>query len=164
LILVLDGIPIAGANLMRPIFRCVVLSVMLSSGPLALAREPMPWVFRAPPAEGYEITLNSIEPAPGTPLKRGSEVEFVASVTYRMTVANEGVVVLVCQDEKNRPVTEMGKQLVEKVSGSSGAVTLRQRVTIPKKAKEIRVFIPIVPAGLTETTGEITVRYPVVKP
>ena len=149
---------------MRPILRCVILSVVLASGPLAYGREALPWVFKAPPAEGYEVTLNSIEPAPGTPLTRGSEVEIVASVTYRMTVAIDGVVVLVCQDEKNRPVTEMGKQLVEKVSGPTGVVTLRQRVTVPKKAKEIRVFIPIVPAGLTETTGEITVRYPIVKP
>jgi hypothetical protein len=148
---------------MQPSLRCFLLLSCVTAGAPALAQQEAPWVFNAPAAEGYSITLSSIDPAPGTPLVRGAEVVVTASITYQMSVADQGVVVFVCQDEKNRPVTELGKQLIEKVTAPSETVTLTQRLTVPKKAKEIRVFIPLVPAGLTETTGEITVRYPVVK-
>jgi hypothetical protein len=49
------------------------------------------------------------------------------------------------------------------VSSTSGAATLKQRLTIPRDAKEVRLFVPLIPDGLTNTTGEITIRYPVVK-
>jgi len=140
-----------------------LIALLTSLACTANAGDSMPWAFNAPAAEGYSITLGSIEPAPGTPLVRGSEVVITASVTYTLSVANHGVVVLVPQDDENRPVASDGKQVSQAVSGPSGSLVLKQTLTIPRNAKEIRLFIPLVPDGISTTTGEITVRYPVVK-
>jgi hypothetical protein len=37
-------------------------------------------------------------------------------------------------------------------------------VSIPVDARELRLFVPLVPEGLTNTKGEVTIRYPVRKP
>jgi hypothetical protein len=165
LILVLGGIFAVRATFMEPQiprFLTAPLIALVAIGGPALAREARQWAFNAPPAKGYGITLNSIDPAPGTPLTRGSEVTITASVTYQMSVANQGRVVLVCQERRNRCITETGKQVTQTVMAPSGTATLTQKVTIPTEGKEIRIFIPLVPAGLTRTTGEVTVRYPLV--
>lgn len=131
--------------------------------PITHAADTLPWVFNAPSAEGYSINLITIDPAPGTPLVRGTAVTITASVTYTLKVANHGVVVLVPQDEKNRAVVTAGKQVNQEVSAPSGTLALKQTLTVPSDAKEIRLFIPLVPDGIANTTGEITVRYPVVE-
>jgi hypothetical protein len=41
--------------------------------------------------------------------------------------------------------------------------SLEQTVMIPPRAHEVRLFIPLVPYGIANTSGEITLRYPVVK-
>jgi hypothetical protein len=54
-------------------------------------------------------------------------------------------------------------QVSQEVSSADGMVSLEQTVTIPARAKELRLFIPLVPDGLIQTTGEVTLRYPIVK-
>ena len=44
------------------------------------------------------------------------------------------------------------------VSYPQGSVTLTDTVTVPKRAKELRLFVPLVPKGLEETNGEVTIR------
>jgi hypothetical protein len=120
-----------------------------------------PWAFNAPRAEGYRIDLVSAEPPPGTPLLRGASVPFKVTVSYSLDVAPHGAVILVFQDESNKVVTgERGQTTVE-VQKGNGVVTLADTVVVPSDANELRLFIPIVPDGLTTTTGEITLRYPI---
>ena len=146
----------------KPIFS-LVIATFLGLASVTYASDDMPWVFNAPAADGYSITLESIEPAPGTPLVRGSEMSIVASVTYTLRIADHGVVILVPQDEKNHPIGSGAKQVSQAVSAPSGTLVLRQTLTVPRYTKEIRLFIPLVPDGMSNTTGEVTVRYPVVK-
>ena len=49
------------------------------------------------------------------------------------------------------------------VSEPEGSVTLTDTVVVPKRAKELRLFVPLIPEGLQETHGEVTIRYPVKK-
>jgi hypothetical protein len=141
----------------------LMIANLFSLASASYAGGEMPWVFNAPAADGYSIALESIEPAPGTPLVRGSEVSISASVTYTLSIADHGLVILVPQDEKNRAIGSGTKQVSQPVSAPSGALVLKQTLTVPLNAKEIRLFIPLVPDGISNTKGEITVRYPVVK-
>jgi len=50
------------------------------------------------------------------------------------------------------------------VAKGKGTVTLAQSFIVPSGSNEIRLFIPLVPKGLTDTSGEIVVRYPVIEP
>ena len=142
----------------------VGLSVALGSAVSATAADgSLPWAFNAPAAEGYSIKLVSVEPTPGTPLVRGAKVSFKVSVSYSMAIAKHGKIVLVFQDEKNGPIKSETSQVSQEVSGPDGVASLQQTVTVPPRAHEVRLFIPFVPDGIANTTGEVTLRYPVVK-
>ena len=78
-----------------------------------------------------------------------------------MSIAPHGLIILVFQDEKNGRVASEPAQVSQEVSGPGGTVVLRQTVTIPAHAKELRLFVPLVPDGLTNTSGEVTLRYPI---
>jgi len=145
--------------------RSVAMAMLLcvSSGNSAGADESLPWVFNAPEAKGYSIKLDAVDPAPGTPLVRGSKVTITVTVTYAMSIAAHGVIILVPQDEGTRPASPGTPQVKQEVSASNGSTTLKQQLVVPKDAKELRVFVPLVPDGLTNTTGEITIRYPIVR-
>lgn len=132
------------------------------SGALAEDQPDLPWVFNAPRADGYTIDLVEVQPTPGKPLLTGDSVEFKVRVKYTLSVASHGLIVLVFQDDKNRSATPT--QLKLRVDKPAGEVTLSDRVAIPADANELRLFIPLVPEGLTSTTGEVTIRYPVRKP
>ena len=125
--------------------------------------DDLPWLFNAPRADGYTIDLVDIQPAPGTPLVAGESVEFRVKVKYAMSIASHGSIVLVFQDEKNRSAKSTGGQVNQQVDSPGGEATLSDRITIPLGGKELRLFIPLVPDGLVNTTGEVTVRYPIKK-
>ena len=125
--------------------------------------EELPWVFNAPRAEGYTIDLEAIDPAPGTPLVRGATVTFKVTLSYELEIAPHGVIILVFQDEKNRGVSGDRPQTMSEVTEGKGSVTLIDTVVVPAKAKELRLFIPLMPDGIATTTGEVTLRYPIVK-
>jgi hypothetical protein len=147
---------------MNPKIRIATIALLTILGPISISRaDGLPWAFYAPRAEGYTIELVSIEPAPGTPLIRGSEVTITASMTYKLTIAPRGTITFVPQDERNRPVGPPDARAQQVVEAPQGALTLQQTLTIPRNAKELRLFIPLFPDGLTKTTGEITVRYPI---
>jgi hypothetical protein len=120
-----------------------------------------PWAFNAPRAEGYRIDLVSAEPPPGTPLLRGASVPFRITVSYSLEAAAHGTVILVFQDESNKIVTGKREQATAEAEKGNGTVTLADEVIVPSDASELRLFIPIMPDGLTATTGEITLRYPI---
>ena len=45
-----------------------------------------------------------------------------------------------------------------------GSATLTQSFVVPAGSNEVRLFIPLVPSGITHTTGELVIRYPVTDP
>ncbi|HEX3912723.1 MAG TPA: hypothetical protein VHW71_04385 [Steroidobacteraceae bacterium] len=123
---------------------------------------PMPWAFINGSAKGYSIKLESASPAPGTPLTKGQTVEFKITVSYRLSIADSGAIILVVQDEANKNLLGDRKQQSQPVSHGKGTVTLTETLVIPEGGKEVRLFIPLVPNGITNTSGELLIRYPLV--
>jgi hypothetical protein len=121
----------------------------------------LPWAFNAPRADGYAIDLVAVQPTPGTPLLAGASVDFSVKLKYSLTISQHGAIVMVFEDENNKTAKPKGPQVTLKVDNPGGEVTLNDRVTVPKRAKELRLFVPLVPDGLTNTTGEVTIRYPI---
>jgi hypothetical protein len=148
---------------LRDAVAIALLFAVASTQEVPAADKSLPWAFNAPAADGYSIKLIAVEPTPGTPLARGTQVSFKISLSYTMSVANHGRIILVFQDEKNGRVDSDVAQVSQEVSSADGMVSLEQTVTIPARAKELRLFIPLVPDGLIQTTGEVTLRYPIVK-
>jgi hypothetical protein len=146
-------------------FQAFVAGLFLLSATKVLAGEDdLPWAFNGIPAEGYSIELVSVDPAPGTPLLAGTSVEFKITVNYSMSVAKTGSIVLVFQDEKDRSAKSDETQVVQAtVSEPQGSVTLTDTVVVPRRIKELRLFVPLIPDGLNETNGEVTIRYPIGK-
>lgn len=142
----------------------ILLSVLLATpATLPAGADELPWAFNAPRAEGYSISLVSVSPAPGTPLVAGSSLNFTVTVSYTLSIAKHGVIVLVFQDEANASAAPGRPQVHHDVRDASGVASLSEQLTVPGTAKELRVFIPIVPDGLVNTTGELTIRYPITR-
>lgn len=123
---------------------------------------PMPWAFVNGSAEGYSVTLESASPEPGTPLTIGQMVEFKIRISYRLSIAESGAVILVLQDETNKSLSGDRKQKSQTVNKGTGSITLTDSFIVPAGGKEVRLFIPLVPTGLSNTSGELLIRYPVV--
>ena len=138
----------------------VILAACLGLAAQAAATKEK-WVFNAPAADGYSIHLTEVTPAPGTALTAGQTIEFKVTVTYSMTIAPKGRIVLVFQDDAGELAESDREQVVVPVSGPIGNLTLTDKVLIPSHSKELLLFVPLVPDGLKTTTGEVTIRYPI---
>lgn len=112
-------------------------------------------------AEGYSIKLESAAPPPGTPLAIGQTVEFKIRISYQLSIADSGAIILVIQDETNKNLLGDRKQQNQAVSRGKGSITLTDSFVVPAGSKEVRLFIPLVPNGITNTSGELLIRYPV---
>ena len=145
---------------MGSVQRRFLLAILVSTVSVCAAADgpSLPWEFNAPRADGYAIDLVDVKPAPGPPLTAGDSVDFLAKVKYSLSIARKGAIVLVFEDEKDKPY---GSQVMQRVDRPRGEITLTERLTVPTHAKELRLFIPLVPDGLVHTTGEITIRYPI---
>ena len=130
---------------------------------LSLASDELPWAFNSKRAEGYTIDLVSVTPEPGTPLIVGSQVEFKVTVKYVNAVKPKAEVILVFQTDKGQAKPEGEKQVTREVTEKSGELTLEDKITIPKKAKQLYLFVPLRPDGLEVTDGEVVIRYPIRK-
>lgn len=136
------------------------LFVMLPDS-LVGAEDELPWAFQNGEAQGYSLKPVSADPVPGTPLCAGSERKFAVSVSYALTISTEGKVVLVFQDESNVQIAgQSPAQVSQTVSEGRGTVTLFETITIPK-AKELRLFVPLIPTGIEKTEGELVLRFPI---
>ena len=136
--------------------------VLASFASLAISADgPMPWAFVNGSAKGYSIKLESASPAPGTPLTTGQTVEFKVTVSYQLSVADKGSILLVVQDETNKNLLGDREQQSQSVDRGKGTVTLTDSFIVPAGGNEVRLFIPLVPQGMTNTDGELVVRYPV---
>jgi len=148
---------------MKNIARIVTATVLLTIAAFASASDDIPWAFNNGQGDGYSVKLISVSPEPGTPLVSGKSVTFKATVEYTNTVAPTGFVALVFQTEKGPAKPAGATQVKQDVAEKSGTVTLEETLVIPKKAKELRLFIPVSPEGLKETDGEVLIRWPIKK-
>ena len=123
------------------------------------ADEPLPSSFVNGSANGYSIALVSASPAPGTIVGVGQTVEFKITVSYQLSVANKGSILLVVQDETNKNLLGDRKQQSKSVNRGKGTVTLTDSFVVPAGSSEVRLFIPLVPEGMTNTDGEVVVSY-----
>jgi hypothetical protein len=147
----------------RVIGRLAVAIAFGIASTFSLAADEMPWTFNAKRAEGYTIDLVSVSPEPGTPLVVGSVVDFKVTVRYVNSLSPKAKVVLVFQTEKGSAKAEGENQVVQEVSEKSGELTLEDKLTVPKKAKQLLLFVPLMPENLDQTDGEIVIRYPIKK-
>ncbi len=134
--------------------------------PAAAATTPQPpddkpWAFNAPRGEGYRIDLLSALPAPGTPLRAGSEVDFKVDVDYSMSVAKTGRIVLVFQVDGTGQIERELPQVSIDVTNESGSTNLGEKITIPAGAGQLWLYVPLVPDGMKSTQGQIIIRYPI---
>ena len=119
-------------------------------------------MFNARRGEGYLIDLVSVDPAPGTPLASGSKVTFQVKVRYTLSIATGGAIALIFQDEVDGNARDNTPPVKQRVDAGSGTRTLVDTVFIPS-VSEFRLFVPLFPDGMEETTGEIVIRYPIVR-
>jgi hypothetical protein len=122
---------------------------------------PMPWTFVNGSAKGYSIKLESASPTPGTPITVGQAVEFKIAVLYQLSIADKGGILMVVQDETDKNLLSDKKQPTQSVDRGKGAVTLTGSLVVPAGSDEVRLFIPLVPSGISHTSGELVIRYPV---
>jgi hypothetical protein len=125
---------------------------------------PMPWAFVNGLANGYSIKLESALPAPGTPVTVGQTVEFKITVSYQLSISDKGSILLVVQDETDKSLLTDKKQPSQSVNRGKGTVTLTESLVVPAGSNEVRFFIPLVPSGISHTSGELVIRYPVTDP
>jgi hypothetical protein len=142
--------------------RVLFAFLVLAFASLAQSRDaPMPWTFVNGSAKGYSIKLESVSPAPGSPLTTGQAVEFKVAVSYQLSIADKGSIVIVVQDETDKNLLIDKKPLSQSVDRGKGTVTLTQSLVVPTGSSEVRLFIPLVPNGISHTSGELVIRYPV---
>jgi hypothetical protein len=137
----------------------VFLAVFAAS--VSVADAALPWSFVNGSAKGYSIQLVSASPVPGTKVAVGQTVEFRITVSYQLSIAAKGSIVLVVQDENNKNLLQGKPQQSQLVDRGKGKITLTESFTVPPQANEVRLFVPLVPQGLEDTDGELVLRYPV---
>jgi hypothetical protein len=141
----------------RVLFVALLAFVSLANA----AEEPLPSSFVNGSAEGYSIALVSASPAPGTIMGVGQTVKFKITVSYQLSVADKGSVLLVVQDETNKNLLGDRKQQSQSVKRGKGTVTLTDSFVVPAGSNEVLLFMPLVPSGISHTSGELVMRYPV---
>ena len=112
-------------------------------------------------ADGYSVSYIEALPKPGTKLVEGVTIAFSVRVKYTLTVADSGRIVLVFEDEHGRPLFPDMKQVAREVGRGSGEVILAQDVIVPSRVKRLNLFVPIIPNGMTHTSGELLIEYKV---
>jgi hypothetical protein len=145
--------------------RALPIFAFVAFASLAIAADgPMPWTFVNGAGEGYSIKLESASPSPGAPVAVGQTVEFKITVSYQLSVADKGSILMVVQDETDKNLLADGKQPRQSVNRGKGTVTLTESFVVPAGRNEVRLFIPLVPSGISHTSGELVIRYPVTDP
>jgi hypothetical protein len=145
--------------------RVPLAAVLLALGSLAIADQaPMPWTFVNGSGDGYSIRLNSASPPPGTHVVAGQTVELKIAVSYELSIADKGSILLVVQDETDKSLLPDKKQPSQSVVRGKGTVTLTESFVVPAGSSEVRLFIPLVPSGMSHTSGELVIRYPITDP
>ena len=148
---------------MRSVARMTVAAIILSeAAPAAFAAEgPLPWSFVNGSAKGDSIQLVSASPVPGTKVAVGQTVEFRITVSYQLSIAAKGSIILVVQDENNKNLQEGKPQQSQLVDRGKGTITLTESFVVPAGFSKVRLIVSLVPQGIQLTDGELVLRYPV---
>src|SRR5450631_3141805 len=77
---------------------------------------PMPWTFVNGAGEGYSIKLESASPAPGVPVTVGQTVEFKITASYKLSIADNGAILMIVQDETDKNLLTDKKQPSQSVN------------------------------------------------
>ena len=97
------------------------------------------------------------------PSSKGARVRFSVTVRYVLQAAEKGDLALVFRDQRGDPILrEYG--ITSEIKRGTGDATLSQEVTIPKGVWDMWLWIPVIPDGVSNPTGILQVRYPVVRP
>jgi hypothetical protein len=145
----------------RVLFALALLALCSLAG---AAEAPMPWAFVNGSAKGYSIKLESASPPPGTPVTVGQTVEFKIAVSYQLSIADKGSILMIVQDESDKNLWAEKKPPSQAVNRGKDTVTLIESFVVPAGGNEVRLFIPLVPSGISHTSGELVLRYPVTDP
>ena len=130
---------------------CVVMTENVTHGP-GLIHYP-----------GYKVDYVEATPKPGTAVTEGARVRFSVTVRYVLQAAEKGDLALVFRDQRGDPILrEYG--ITSEIKRGTGDATLSQEVTIPKGVWDMWLWIPVIPDGVSNPTGILQVRYPVVRP
>jgi hypothetical protein len=151
----IEGVSGARWFLVPAVFSCVFAASAFA------AEGALPWAFVNGSTKGYSIQLVSASPVPGTKVAVGQTVEFKVTVSYQLSIADKGSIVLVVQDENNKNLLAGKPQQHQSVERGKGSITLTESFVVPAGSDEVRLFIPLVPEGLEHTDGELVFRYPV---
>jgi hypothetical protein len=71
---------------------------------------------------------------------------------------------MIVQDETDKDLLADKKRLSQAVDRGKGTATLTESLVVPAGSNEVRLFIPLVPSGISHTSGELVIRYPVTDP
>lgn len=141
------------------IFRYALLSAMALG--YARAAEPPGWISNGTPASGYSVEYVKASPQPGTKLLAGTKLQIHVTVNYKLTVAKAGKLLLVVQDDTNKSLSAIDAGALRAVNSPAGSAELTTSIDVPANAKEVRVFVPLMPDGLSDSKGELRLRYPI---
>jgi hypothetical protein len=107
-------------------------------------------------------SVTNMNPAAGTRLKLGQTVTFSGTPRYALSTADFGIVLMVVQDQNDRPLQISGGQPTVVVARGNGDVTLSQTVTLPGAGvTSVRVFFALAAGGATTTNAALSISYPV---
>jgi len=112
------------------------------------------------PSLSDAVAIESIVPAANTVLRRGTQVTITVTVRYSLGSTSEGRLSLVLQDQNNQIIGPL-PQPEARVPRGVGSVTLNNTLTVPATATSVRVFVPLVPQGATNTSVVATATYTV---
>jgi hypothetical protein len=148
---------------MRSVARMTVVAVILSvaASTTYAAESALPWSFVKGSAKEYSIQLVSASPVPGAKVTVGQTVEFKVAVSYQLSIANKGLIVVVLEDANNQTLSVGKAQQNHVVSRGKGMLTITESFVVPTGPKEVRLFISLVAKGIAPTDGELVLRYPV---
>ena len=108
------------------------------------------------------VRIETISPAQGTTLSAGSRVTFRARVPYTLATASSGRISIIIEDQASRNISSTSPQPSIQVTRGGGVVELADTVTIPANGvTRVDVFVPLFPAGASNTNTVQLVRYQV---
>jgi len=107
-------------------------------------------------------SITNMNPAVGTALQPGQTVTFAGTAGYTLASADIGAVVMVLQDQADRPLPLSGAQQTVVAHRGTADATLVQTATIPSEGvTSVRVYFMLAAAGSTSTSAVLMVSYPV---
>jgi hypothetical protein len=95
---------------------------------------------------GSTVSIVSVSPAIGTPLRTGERVKLAVGVSYHLS-ADSGTLALIVQAADNSAIS----QNFEVINRGSGQVTLEAEFQVPN-TKAIQIFTPLSGQGQSATS------------